>query len=170
MSGRRRLPMAVLTGLALAIPLVAPAPALADATAATVVVGKGAVGWEALRQLDRLPYLASGTSTRQFSGFARDGSNEDGFNGVDSCLRQVAAGCVIAEDSGPGQVDSIWFTRLRNGVPDVTDTGTIAITLDGTTVLNRSLKDVTDGRAGAPFAHPLVANGSQAGGGFQIKV
>ncbi len=167
MSGRFRLPVAVLTGLVLAVPLVAPAPALADASA---IVGKGAVGWETLRQLDRLPYLSAGTSTRQYSGFARSGSNNDGFDGADSCLRQVAAGCVIAEDAGPGQIDSIWFTRLRNNVPDVTDTGTIAITLDGTTVLNRSLKDVTDGRVGAPFVHPLVANASQAGGGFQIKV
>ncbi|MEU4194759.1 DUF2961 domain-containing protein [Kribbella sp. NPDC026611] len=69
-----------------------------------------------------------------------------------------------------GQVDSIWSTRLRNGVPDVSDTGTIKITLDGTTVVDRSLKDVTDGGLGAPFVHPLVSNASQAGGGFQIKV
>ncbi|MFI5731909.1 DUF2961 domain-containing protein [Kribbella sp. NPDC051587] len=170
MSGRFHLPVAVLTGVVLAVPLVAPAPALADAAGPTVVVGKGAVGWDTLRRLDRLPYLASGTSTREFSGFARSGSNQDGFDGTDSCLRQVAAGCVIAEDAGPGQIDSIWFTRLRNNVPDVTDTGTIAITLDGTTVLNRSLKDVTDGRVGAPFVHPLIANATQAGGGFQIKV
>ncbi|GAA1608354.1 hypothetical protein GCM10009804_75190 [Kribbella hippodromi] len=141
----------------------------ANATEAPAAA-KGTVGWDTLRQLDRLPYLSPGTSTRQFSGFARDGSNNDGFNGTYSCLRETAAGCVIAEDSGPGQIDSIWFTRLRNGAPDVTDTGTIAITLDGTTVLNRSLKDVTDGRVGAPFVHPLVANASQAGGGFQIKV
>ncbi|MET7276931.1 DUF2961 domain-containing protein [Kribbella sp. NPDC005582] len=167
MSGRFRLPVAVLAGLALTLPLSLPTAAVADVTAA---VGKGAVGWDALRQLDRLPYLASGTSTRQFSSFARNGTNDDFLPGVDSCLRQVAAGCVIAEDAGPGQIDSIWFTRLRNGAPDVTDTGTIAITLDGSTVLNRSLKDVTDGRVGAPFVHPLVANAGQSAGGFQIKV
>ncbi|MFK4087487.1 DUF2961 domain-containing protein [Kribbella sp. NPDC020789] len=167
MSGRFRLPVALLASLAQAVPLSAPVHALAAAPAA---VGKGAVGWDSLRQLDRLPYLASGTSNRQFSSFARNGSNDDYQGSADQCLRQVAAGCVIAEDAGPGQIDSIWFTRLRNGAPDVTDTGTIAITLDGSTVLNRSLKDVTDGRVGAPFVYPLVANAGQVGGGFQIKV
>ncbi|MDX6235418.1 MAG: hypothetical protein QOG10_233 [Kribbellaceae bacterium] len=166
----------LLTSLAAALPLTAAAvgaPAAASrpvAAAAAAAVDKGPVGWDTFRQLDRLPYLSPGTSARQFSSFDRKGSNDDGFAGTYSCLRTIAAGCVIAEDSGSGQVDSIWFTRIRNGVPDVTDTGTISITLDGNVVLNRLLKDVTDGKVGAPFVNPLVANNTQSSGGFQIKV
>ncbi|WP_427889766.1 DUF2961 domain-containing protein [Kribbella sp. GL6] len=160
--------LAIPTSPATAVASAPPAPSAPASLTSSAAATKGTVGWETLRQLDRLPYLSPGTSTRQFSSFARDGSNADG--GPSACLRETSAGCVIAEDSGPGEIDSIWFTRLRNGVPDVSDTGTITITLDGTTILNRSLKDVTDGAAGAPFVYPLVANASQAGGGFQIKV
>jgi hypothetical protein len=167
---RRRL-LAIATALALAVPLTAAIGPAASQAAAVAAVDKGPVGWDTFRQLDRLPYLSPGTSARQFSGFDREGgNNNDGFNGKYSCLKEIAAGCVIAEDSGPGQVDSIWFTRLRNDAPDLTDTGTITIVLDGTTVVNRSLKDVTDGKLGAPFAPPLVANYTQSAGGFQIKV
>ncbi|WP_328991758.1 DUF2961 domain-containing protein [Kribbella sp. NBC_01245] len=165
----------ILTALAATLGLLVPAtptaPALAaDQTAATTQQLEKPVGWDALRKLDRLPYLEPGVSARQFSSFGRDGTNDDGFVGTYSCLRPIAAGCVIAEDSGPGQVDSIWFTRIRNDQPDVTDTGTIKITLDDHVVLNRSLTDVTNGAAGAPFVHPLVANNAQSSGGFQIKV
>jgi D-arabinan exo alpha-(1,3)/(1,5)-arabinofuranosidase (non-reducing end) len=131
-----------------------------DAAAASV----GPVGWDTYRDLDRLPYLNPGTETRQFSSFDRAGGNDDGSG---TCLSSGGAGCVIAQDSGAGEVDSIWFTR-DNGV--VTAMGDIRVELDGSTVLDASLQDVVDGKLGAPFVYPLVANGDQSPGGVYIKV
>ena len=84
-----------------------------------------------------------------------------------SCLRPTADGCVIAEDTGPGEVASIWFTRDDG---NVTKTGTITIELDGKQVLHASLQDVVDGKLGAPFSFPLVANAVQTSGGAYIRV
>src|SRR5690625_4572 len=107
---------------------------------------KGLVGWDAYRHLDQLPKLTSGVGTQQFASFDRTGGNDDGFEGTYSCLRQNDAGCVIAEDTGAGEVQSIWFTR-DNG--DVTATGNIVIELDGEVVLDAPLQDVVDGERGA---------------------
>lgn len=129
---------------------------------------KGPVGWDAYRQLDRLPELTPGSKTRQFSSFDRTGGNDDGFVGTHSCLRTEGDGdCVIAEHGGPGEVDSIWFTRNEG---NVTKDGNITIELDGKTVLDAPLQDVVDGKLGAPFVHPLVANADQSSGGVYIKV
>ncbi|MEV0431302.1 DUF2961 domain-containing protein [Micromonospora sp. NPDC050495] len=127
---------------------------------------KGPVGWDAYRRLDRLPELAAGSRTRQFSSFGRDGSNDDGFGGTYSCLRQLG-GCVIAEARGAGEVQSIWFTR-DNG--DVSATGWIRIELDGVPVIDANLQDLVDGRLGSPFTFPLVSNANQTSGGVTIKV
>jgi len=128
---------------------------------------KGPIGWDVYRQLDQLPLLTTGVDTRQFSSFARDGSNNDGFNGTYSCLRQSDEGCVIAEATGAGEVQSIWFTRDGG---DVSATGDITIELDGEVVLDAPLQDVVDGELGAPFVFPLVANADQSSGGVYIKV
>ncbi len=142
--------------------------AAAQATAGTPLPGgNGPVGWDAYRHLDRLPELQAGVRTKQFSSFGRDGTNNDGFDGAFSCLRTSSAGCVIAEDSGPGEVASIWFTRDEG---NVTKTGTITVELDGKQVLHGSLQDVVDGKLGAPFSYPLVANGVQTSGGVYIRV
>ncbi|TDW95130.1 DUF2961 family protein [Kribbella pratensis] len=127
----------------------------------------GPVGWEVYRNLDRLPELQTAVRTKQFSSFGRDGTNNDGFEGTYSCLRTTDAGCVIAEDSGPGEVASIWFTRDEG---NVTRTGTITVELDGKQVLHGSLQDIVDGKLGAPFSYPLVANGVQTSGGVYIRV
>ncbi|RZT27775.1 DUF2961 family protein [Kribbella sp. VKM Ac-2569] len=127
----------------------------------------GPVGWEVYRNLDRLPELQTAVRTKQFSSFGRDGTNNDGFEGTYSCLRTTDAGCVIAEDSGPGEVASIWFTRDEG---NVTRTGTITVELDGKQVLHGSLQDIVDGKLGAPFRYPLVANGVQTSGGVYIRV
>jgi hypothetical protein len=82
-------------------------------------------------------------------------------------LRTTGSGCVIAEDSGPGEISSIWFTR-DNG--DVSATGRITIVLDGRTVLDDSLQNVVNGGHGAPFVSPLVANADQSSGGVYIKM
>ncbi|GAB3420732.1 glycoside hydrolase family 172 protein [Flindersiella endophytica] len=127
----------------------------------------GPVGWETYRQLDRLTEIGSDSRTRQFSSFDRGDGNDDGFGGTYSCLRQTDAGCVIAEHEGAGEVDSIWFTRDGG---TVTNTGTITVELDGTPVVSAPLQDLVDGKQGAPFVHPLVANADQSSGGVYIKV
>jgi len=131
-----------------------------------VAADKGPVGWDVYRRLDRLPELAAGSRTRQFSSFARDGSNDDGFSGAYSCLRQ-SGGCVIAEDRGPGEVQSIWFTRDGGNVGA---TGWIRIELDGVTVVDTSLQRLVDGGLGHPFVFPLVTNADQTSGGVTVKV
>ncbi|MEV5965265.1 DUF2961 domain-containing protein [Kribbella sp. NPDC051952] len=141
----------------------------AAAASATTYAGNdnGPVGWDVYRNLDRLPELQTGVRTKQFSSFGRDGTNNDGFDGTYSCLRTTDAGCVIAEDSGPGEVASIWFTRDEG---NVTKTGTITVELDGKQVLHGSLQDIVDGKLGAPFSYPLVANAVQTSGGVYIRV
>ncbi|TDO46304.1 DUF2961 family protein [Kribbella sp. VKM Ac-2527] len=129
--------------------------------------GKGPVGWDVYRHLDRLPELQTGFRTKQFSSFGRDGTNNDGFDGKYSCLRTSTAGCVIAEDAGPGELGTIWFTRDGG---DVTNTGKITIELDGKLVLDHSLQDVVDGKLGAPFVYPLVANAVETSGGVYLRV
>jgi hypothetical protein len=129
--------------------------------------GKRPIGFEVYRQLDRLPELTRGVETMQFSGFDRTGGNNDGFEGTYSCLRQGAEGCVLAEAAGAGEIQSIWFTRDEG---NVSKTGNIRVELDGKTVLNAPLQDVVDGKLGAPFVYPLVANADQSSGGVYIKV
>ncbi|GIF76059.1 DUF2961 domain-containing protein [Asanoa siamensis] len=163
----RTLGAAVAALLAVTAPAAVP-PATAAAGAAVLAVpdDKGPIGWDAYRRLDRLPYLSAGTRTEQFSSFARDGSNDDGFVGTYSCLRQ-SGGCVIAEDRGAGEVQSIWFTR-DNGT--VTNTGWIRIELDGVTVVNTGLQNLVNGGLGNPFSFPLVTNADQTSGGVTVKV
>ena len=126
--------------------------------------GKGPVGWDTYRQLGQLSTLPVGVETKQFSSFDRNQMNGD-FNHT---LRQLpGGGYVLAERSGPGEIDSIWTTS--NG-GDVTQTGNIHVVLDGKTVLNAPEQDVVDGKLGAPFVYPLVANASQSSGGAVITV
>jgi hypothetical protein len=131
----------------------------------------GSVGWETFRRLDRLPYLSVGSQTLQFSSFDRSGGdfnrNSGNHNGSGGCIAAGGAGCVIAQDAGPGEIDSIWFTRSY-GV--VTALGHIRIELDGAAVMDAPLQAVVDGKLGAPFVFPLVANGDQSPGGVYIKV
>lgn len=159
--------LTLLSSLALAVTGVLPAAAEPAAPDVHATAGNGPVGWETYRRLDLLPDLASGSQTKQFSSFARNGSNDDGFVGRYSCLRTGGPGCVIAEDRGPGELQSIWFTR-DNG--NVGATGDIRVVLDGVTVLNANLQSVVDGDLGAPFTWPLVTNADQTSGGVTIKV
>jgi hypothetical protein len=155
--------LAVLLCAALVVLGLGPAPV----SAAEPRAGTGPVGWDTYRRLDLLPDLAGGSQTKQFSSFGRNGTNDDGFVGRYSCLRTNGPGCVLAEDRGPGEVQSIWFTRDEG---NVTATGNIKIVLDGVTVLDASLQRVVDGDVGAPFAFPLVTNANQTSGGVTIKV
>lgn len=122
-------------------------------------------GWDAYRRLDQLPLLRSGEQARLESSYDRRGANQDNRY---ACRRMQAGRCVIAEHTGPGEVDSIWTTRPRAG--DVSRTGTIRVELDGRRVLDDPLTRVVGGRLGAPFAFPAVANRTQASGAVWIKV
>ncbi|WP_212754308.1 DUF2961 domain-containing protein [Nakamurella aerolata] len=141
-----------------------PKTAAADSTA-----GKGPVGWDIYRNPERIGELSTGVETKQFSSFDRVGGNDDGFVGSYSCLNKPAAGqqCVLAERQGAGEISSIWFTRDEG---DITKTGNIHITLDGKEVVNAKIQDLVDGKQGAPFVYPFVANADQSSGGVYIKV
>lgn len=129
------------------------------------------VGWDTYRRLDRLPYLNPGSQTLQVSSFDRSGGDFDistgNRNGSGGCLAAGGAGCVIAEDHGAGEIDSIWLTRDGGNVRAV---GNIRIELDGQTVVDTPLQSLVDGKLGAPFVWPLVANAAQSPGGDYIKV
>jgi hypothetical protein len=158
-----------LLGFAASIVLLGAVPAgTAGAEEAMAVVDKGPVGWDVYRRWDLMAAMRPGSQARQFSSFDRTGGNNDGFDGTYSCLRKTdTGGCVIAERSGPGQIESMWFTR-DYGV--MTKTGRIKVELDGVTVLDAPLQDVVDGKLGAPFVWPLVGNGDDTAGGSVIKV
>src|SRR6201981_2733302 len=148
---------------------------IAGVAAATAALSAGlserTVGWDTYRRLDRLPYLSADTRSLQLSSFDRSGGDFDistgNNNGSGGCLASGGAGCVIAEDRGAGEVDSIWFTRDGG---NVTRMGAIRIDLDGQTVIDAPLQSLVDGALGAPFVWPLVANAAQSPAGVYIKV
>src|SRR2546430_4683162 len=157
-----------LLGFAVSMVLVAAVPpGAAAAEGAMTGLSKGPVGWDVYRRWDLLASMRPGSQTRQFSSFDRTGGNNDGFDGTYSCLRTSDFGCVIAERSGPGQLESMWFTR---DFGSMVKTGRIRIELDGQIVLDAPLQDVVDGKLGAPFVWPLVGNGDDTAGGSVIKV
>ncbi|MGC5614947.1 DUF2961 domain-containing protein [Georgenia sp. Z1491] len=139
-----------------------PAPDQDDTSSSTGPVGRGTYD-----RLDLLPTLTTGVETRQFSSFDRTGGNDDGFEGTYSCLREDESGCVLAEDTGPGEIGSIWFTWDGG---NVSGAGNIVIELDGETVVDAPLQELVDGEHGDPFTYPLVANADQSSGGVYIKV
>ncbi|HEY2674211.1 MAG TPA: DUF2961 domain-containing protein [Rugosimonospora sp.] len=165
----------VLAGSGLALAVLLAAPLAAGAANAALVGGaapsdtssgsdKGPVGWDIYRHLDQLAQIPAGVTTKQFSSFDRTGGNGD-FN---RCLRTMTGGgCVLAEADGAGEIDNVWSTK--NG-GDVTSTGNITIVLDGKTVVHAPFQDVVNGKLGAPFVYPLVANADQSSGGVNINV
>lgn len=181
MTSSLRRAAALLLGAVLVVPTSLQPASAAPTTAGTTTAGtttagtmtagttgaNGPVGWDVYRHLDRLPELPTGVRTKQFSSFGRDGTNNDGFDGKYSCLRTTPAGCVIAEDAGPGEIASIWFTRDEG---DVRKTGTITVEVDGKKVVDTSLQDVVDGKLGPPFVYPLVANALETSGGVYLRV
>ncbi|MDT5170543.1 MAG: hypothetical protein QOD02_3878, partial [Mycobacterium sp.] len=134
-------------------------------------IGERAVGWDTYRRLDRLPYLSADTETLQVSSFDRTGGDFDistgNQNGSGGCLASGGVGCVIAEDRGAGELDSIWFTRDGGNVSRM---GAIRVDLDGKTVVDAPLQSLVDGELGAPFVWPLVANAAQSPAGVYVKV
>ena len=129
------------------------------------------MGWDSYRRLDRLPYLSAGAETLQASSFDRTGGDFDistgNQNGSGGCLASGGVGCVIAEDRGAGEIDSMWFTRDGGNVSRM---GAIRVDLDGHTVIDAPLQSLVDGGLGAPFVWPLVANAAQSPAGVYVKV
>ncbi len=161
---------ALFTSLLLGIGGVVAATA-ASAEPVSTGLGPTPVGWDTYRRLDLLPYLSAETRTVQVSSFDRSGGDFDiatgNRNGNGGCLAPGGAGCVVAEDRGAGEIDSIWFTRDGG---NVTSLGTVRIELDGHTVVDTPLQSLVNGALGAPFVWPLVANAAQSSGGVYIKV
>jgi hypothetical protein len=156
--------------LLLGISAVATPPA-ASAESGATGAGARTVGWDTYRRLDLLPYLNPDVRALQLSSFDRSGGDFDistgNRNGDGGCLASGGTGCVVAEDRGAGEIDSIWFTRDGG---NVTALGKIRVELDGQTVIEAPLQSLVDGELGAPFAWPLVANAAQSPGGVYIKV
>jgi hypothetical protein len=140
---------------------------IAPAVPAAEETGKGPVGWQTYRDLTAAAQLRPDSQVRQFSSYDRTGGNNDGFNNTYSCLRHSADGCVIAERTGAGEIDSMWFTRDYGSM---VHNGRIKVELDGRVVVDELLQELVDGRAGAPFVWPLVGNGDDTAGGSVIKV
>jgi D-arabinan exo alpha-(1,3)/(1,5)-arabinofuranosidase (non-reducing end) len=134
----------------------------ASEPASSTTTRKGPVGWDVYRRLNRFDEIPQGVQTKQFSSFDRAGGNGD-FN---RCLTTTAEGsCVLAEAKGAGEIDSIWSTRDGG---DVTASGNLTVVLDGKTVLHAPFEDIVNGKLGAPFVYPVVANGDQSSGGVYI--
>ena len=167
--------MAVVTALA-ALGAGAVATPSVNAAASPSFTAKGPVGWDTLRHLDAFDMLPVGVQTKQFSSFDRAQKNKDNNN----CLRTIGSGgCVVAETTGAGEIDDIWFTdyvrTTVNGTTlmdwgNVTGMGSLVVVLDGKTVINHNLQDLVNGGLGAPFVYPLVANQYQSSGGVHIDV
>ncbi|HEX4223566.1 MAG TPA: glycoside hydrolase family 172 protein [Pseudonocardiaceae bacterium] len=159
--------LSLLIGALAVLGLTVPSQASTNTVTPDVSRSKGPVGWDVYRQLGDLPLLSAGADTRQFSSFDRTGGNTDWWQGPNDCLRLIGTQCVIAENSGAGEVDEIWFT-WNSG--DVSSVGNITITLDGRQVVHAPLQDIVNGKLGAPFSYPLVGNADQSSGGTYIAV
>jgi hypothetical protein len=129
--------------LALGLVLAIGSPIIAQSSPPDL--GKGPVGWEIYRQLNRIQQLRSGEESREFSSTDPAQTNAD-FNHP---LRVTSDGqYMLAEANGPGEIDSIWST-INGG--DVTNNGAITIELDGKIVLSAAYEDVVSGKLGAPW-------------------
>jgi hypothetical protein len=101
-----------------------------------------------------------------FSSYDRAGGNDDGFRGTYSRLRAENGDSVLAEATGPGIIQRIWFTHSLEKEPGLLDRKNehIRIYCDGqsTPALDFSLEDLFRGLH-PRFPRPLVNEGS---GGF----
>jgi hypothetical protein len=121
---------------------------------------RGPIGLADWSNLNQLPVNPVGTQTKMFSSFDRSGANDDGFSQKYTCIQQDSQGCLIAQDTGAGEIDMMAF----DGASDYR--GNIIVILDGKTVINAPLTDVVNGKLGAPFVYPLVAPYTISGGNY----
>ena len=162
--GRRLVAATAAAAALLALVGLAPGTAAAATTPATpaaVTATNGPVGWNSYRELDQLPYLTDGVSTREYSSFDRQQNNNDAGANLGPA---PGGGVLLAAHDGPGEIDSIWMTG------SVASAGNLRIVLDGKTVMNASAASIFNGSLGGAFVFPLVANPSQSSGGYYIDV
>lgn len=117
-----------------------------------------------LHDLSRLALLRHpGVKPLGFSSYDRTGGNNDGFKGTYSKLREEAGSSVLAEVSGPGILQRIWFTHSVMDHAGLLDRKGehIRIYLDGhdQPALDVPLEDLLTGRL-RRFPRPLVGEGS----------
>ena len=120
---------------------------------------------EDLYNLQNLPRLRPGVICKMFSSYDRTGGNNDGFNGTYSKIRLEDGCSVLAEMSGPGVIQRIWFTHSlhkKDGLLELKQEH-IKIYVDGsdTPALDVPLEDLFNGKL-PQFPKPLA--GSAIGG------
>jgi hypothetical protein len=125
---------------------------------------------EDLYNLENLPRLRPNVKCKMFSSYDRTGGNNDGFNGTYSKLRLENGCSVLAEMSGPGVIQRIWFTHSlhkKDGLLNLQQEH-IKIFIDGqdTPALDIPLEDLFRGKL-TQFPKPLAGS---AIGGFYCYV
>lgn len=102
-------------------------------------------------------------SALSFSSYDRTGGNNDGFNGTYSKLRVENGDSVLAETTGPGVIQRIWFTHTSGEKPGLLDGKRehVRIYLDGANspALDIPLEQLFSGTH-PHFPRPLVFEGS----------
>jgi Protein of unknown function (DUF2961) len=145
-----------------------PRTAQTSETAASAVRMRGPIGWQSYRRLDLLPYIRQGVATYQTSSADPTGHNDDGYSGRYSCLHRVRLGCVMAEHTGPGELESVWTAGNQEANPF--PSGHLIIQLDGRTVVDAIWPQLTSGRPPGPFAFPLALAPNESWGGSSLQV
>ena len=129
---------------------------------------RGPVGWQSYRRLDLLPFVRSGVATYQSSSYDPTNHNDDGYTGRYSCVHRVPEGCVMAQHTGPGELESVWTAGNQEAQPSAG--GNLMIQLDGRTVVDETWPELTAGRPTSPFAFPLALAPTESWGGSSIQV
>lgn len=114
--------------------------------------------------------LRPGVAATGFSSYDRTGGNNDGFNGTFSKLREEDGNSVLAEMTGPGCIQRLWFTHSvgdKDGLLELKGEH-IRVYLDGneTPALDVPIERLFDGSL-ARFPQPLAGQGI---GGFYCYV
>lgn len=120
---------------------------------------------EDLYNLQNLSRLRTKVICKMFSSYDRTGGNNDGFNGTYSKIRLENGCSVLAEMSGPGAIQRIWFTHSlhkKDGLLELKQEH-IKIYIDGNDApaLDVPLENLFNGKL-PQFPNPLV--GSVIGG------
>jgi glycosyltransferase involved in cell wall biosynthesis len=111
-----------------------------------------------------LPLLPTGERIIQVSSHDRSGANDDGFTGADSALYETNGQYVLLDESGPGQIDRIWMTKIIA-------TNRIRFFIDGESepCIDTDLGSLFSG-TNRCFPSPLVGDDTVSSGGFYCYV
>lgn len=118
-------------------------------------------GINQLSAIDRLPYLNADSRAGEFSTYARDGGNNDGFYSRNFLYQDEHGDYVMCDLKGAGCINRIWFTGAANRSQNH-----IKVYLNNNTV---PVIDTTFGEFfsgdGTLFSQPLTVNGEKSAGG-----